>query len=293
MAGEVLAVVVVYQRDLDLVPAWRWLQRTLAPSRALPHGGLRLDHVLVYDNSDRPRARPGTAADDRVSYRHDADNGGTAAAYALAARMAQQRGIEWLLLLDHDTSLPPDLLDSASSALKQRTGAPTGALLPWVNHADKVISPSSLSIWGSIQPLRRGAEPKHKGRLTGIASGSLVRTRALGEIFPPPSPLWLDYVDHWLFSQLQNRGWPIIVFASQIEHDLSLLDFARIPPSRLRSIIDGETRFTTDLSWPARLVHPFRLLARALKYASANRDLALMLLSAAARACTPGSDRHG
>jgi hypothetical protein len=292
MAGEVLAVVVVYERDLDHVLAWPCLQQLLAANHAAPHYGLRLDHVLIYDNSDRPRARPDRATDGSVSYRHDASNGGTAAAYILAAQTAQQQGIEWLLLVDHDTSLPADLLHSAGSALAQHQGAPPGALLPWVSHAGAVVSPSSLSVWGTIRPLRKGARPKNNARLTGIASGSLARTGAISELLPPPSPLWLDYVDHWLFSQLQNRGWPVIVFPSEIEHDLSLVDFARIPPARLRSIIDGEARFTSDLSLLARFAHPFRLLARALRYAAANRGLAAMLVSGAVRACMPGRSRH-
>jgi hypothetical protein len=292
MAGEVLAVVVVYERDLDQVLAWPWLQQLLAGNRATPHLGLRLGHVLIYDNSNRPRARPDRDTDGRVSYRHDADNGGTAAAYVLAAQMAQQRDIEWLLLVDHDTLLPADLLHSAGSALAQHHGEPPGALLPWVNHAGAVVSPSSLSIWGTMRPLHKGVWPRNNERLTGIASGSLARTNAVSELLPPPRPLWLDYVDHWLFSQLQNRGWPVIVFPSEIEHDLSLIDFARIPPPRLRSIIDGEARFTRDLSRLARFVHPFRLLARALRYAAADRGLAAMLVSGAARACIPGRSRH-
>jgi hypothetical protein len=292
MAAEVLAVVVVYERKLDQVPAWLWLQLALTAKAAAAPADLCLARVLIYDNSPRSRACPGMTADPRIGYWHNADNGGTAAAYLHAAQMAQQHGIEWLLLVDHDTSLPADLLRSAASALAQHRGEPPGALLPWVTHGDAIVSPSSLSIWGTMRPLRKGASPNHNERLTGIASGSLVRTRAASALLPAPSPLWLDYVDHWLFSQLHNRGWPVIGFASQVEHDLSVVDFARMPPWRLRSVIDGEARFTRDLSWPARLVHPFRLLARALRYASANRELAAMLVWRAVRAGKPGSSKH-
>jgi GT2 family glycosyltransferase len=283
MDDEVLAVLVVYERDLEHVLAWPWLQQTLAASDATPPQSLRLRRVLVYDNSQHPRARPDRTADGRVIYRHDSRNGGTAAAYVAAATIAREENIEWLLLVDHDTSLPADLLHHAGLSLAQHRGGPPGVLLPWVSHADAVVSPSHISVWGTIRPLRKEARPKATERLTGIASGSLVRTRALNEVFPPPSELWLDYVDHWLCAQIQGRGWPIVVFPSQIKHDLSLVEFASITPARLRSILDGEARFTRDLSWQARCLHPLRLLARALRYASSNRALAAVLMSAAVR----------
>lgn len=279
----VLAVVVVYQRKLEEVRAWRALQAALAAGP--PAGGhdLRLEHVLLYDNSARAQAGPLQTGKHRISYFHDTQNGGTARAYTLAAQMARDKQIEWLLLLDHDTDLPDDFFVHASSTLAAWTGPPAAMLLPWIHDGALPLSPATVSLFGGIRPLSPGDSAKAHRSLTGIASGSIVRSSALMQLCPLPPALWLDFVDHWLCAQLRTRGWPLLIFQARLQHDLSINDVARIEPDRLRSILEGEAAFVGGLPWLARSVHPFRLLWRALRYLVQQPALAPLVLRQALR----------
>jgi len=112
LAQGVLAVVVIYGRTAHQALAWETLNAWLAEPAA---AGLALHHVLVYDNSPQP-ASPELAGTPGFTYRHDAGNGGTRAAFMQAAALARQQGCQWLLLLDHDTRLPASLLDAMARA---------------------------------------------------------------------------------------------------------------------------------------------------------------------------------
>lgn len=158
--GSVLCVLVVYGRRPDEAAAWDWLcarlaeaerpaSRTAQPSgragaagpgsaesaprtSAVAAGGtsarLRLDHLLVHDNSpvaDWAGLEPGPG----LTLSHDPTNGGTVAAYRAAAALARQRGHDWVLLLDHDTHLPADYLDRLGEMIEAESasvGMPDG-----------------------------------------------------------------------------------------------------------------------------------------------------------------------
>lgn len=282
-AGSVLAVLVVFKRTLEEVPAWRTLQAALAAPRPGGEQSLHLRHVLIYDNSPAARAQPPRCGEQDVSCFHDAQNGGTARAYMLGAQMATQRRTEWLLLLDHDTELPDDFFFHASAALASWAGPPAAMLLPWIHDGTAAVSPATVSVFGSIRPLSPGTSGQTHRPLTGIASGSLVRTSALVTLLPLPPALWLDYVDHWLCAQLRARGRPLLVFDAQLHHELSINDMERVTPERLRSILAGEAVFVGALPWLARAAHPFRLLWRALSYLIQQPALAPLVLRQALR----------
>ena len=88
-AFSILAVLVVFNRGLDAIPCVPQLRRWLEEAHA--DAGLRLSHVLIYDNSDRPSMGPAALRPGRYDYIHDASNGGTRAAYHAALRRAQKR----------------------------------------------------------------------------------------------------------------------------------------------------------------------------------------------------------
>jgi hypothetical protein len=272
---RVLAVVVAFGRELDRVEAWPTLVQCLkhpASQSALP-----LAHVLVYDNSAAPLAEPAQPIAD-CSYVHDPLNGGTAAAYSCALALAARLDIDWLLLLDHDTALPRHFFNAASEALRGAVEDVTAALLPWVCHGDAVVSPAEITSFGTIRPLARGAAIRPGAHITAIASGSLLHVATLRSLFPIPRELWLDYVDHWIFSRLHERRLPLRVFNAVLQHDLSIVTSAALSTRRLSSVLDGEVRFFATLGPAARLAYPARLLMRVLRYARVSRPLALRTL---------------
>lgn len=278
---RLLTVVVVYERDLGEVQAWPFLcQRLIAAAgseKTADDHGFVLDRVLVYDNSPRPRAQPDESLPGCI-YVHDAGNGGTAAAYARACAIAQETGSDWLLLLDQDTELPTGFLDAAGAVLAASPVRPS-ALVPWVFHGTRVVSPARVTDAGTIAPLQYQALPPTASALTAISSGSLLHASTLAACLPMPGNLWLDYVDHWIFSQLRRQGLPVLVFDASVQHDLSIATLASLNPHRLTSILNGEAAFLATLGITARLVYPFRLVARVLRYAKVRPKLALHTLA--------------
>lgn len=266
---KVLAVLVVYERRLDQAVAWPTLQRMLTRADSAMGDGLVLAHVLVYDNSAFPLAQPlGFVSD--CTYLHDPCNGGTAAAYRLAARLGTSLGATWLLLLDHDTDIPPTILQTASAALTRSAPIRPAALLPWVLHGDKVVSPARITAFGTVVPLSPNSAVRAEWRLTGIASGSLLRVREFDELDRMPLGLWLDYVDHWIFARLAQRGAPVALIDCALQHDLSVTHIDRLGESRLDGLLAAESTFVASLPWLPRAVHPWRLFARALRVARAR-----------------------
>jgi hypothetical protein len=267
-----MAVLVIYERDLSQVRAWPWL---VAELQDRGRAGVKLEHVLVYDNSRSPAAES-AATIQECSYVHDCDNGGTAAAYERAVVLAVDKSIHWLLLLDQDTELPQDFLEVATAALTAGSEMPA-ALVPWVVDAQTVVSPARVTLLGSVRPLRHSSTLEHIHGLTAVASGSLIQVAALRQIVPFPRKLWLDYVDHWIFAQLNLRGARIAVLDTVLRHSLAIKTPAQLSRRRLNSILDGELYFHGTLGPPARLIYPLRLLARLARYALISPKSALNL----------------
>ena len=271
-AMKIMAVLVIYERDLSQVRAWPWL---VAELKDTGQGGAKLEHVLVYDNS-RSGAAESAATIQDCSYLHDCDNGGTAAAYERAVALAVDKNIHWLLLLDQDTEPSQDFLEVAAAALTGGFEMPA-ALVPWVVDKQTVVSPARVTLLGSVRPLRYGSSWEHIHGLTAVASGSLIQVAAMRQIVPFPRELWLDYVDHWIFAQLNLRGARIAVLDVVLRHSLAIRTPAQLSRRRLNSILDGELYFHETLGPPARLIYPLRLLARLARYALSSPKSALNL----------------
>lgn len=273
---RILAVIVVYERDLSAVLAWPFLRHCIVTSvdhRSAQHNhGFCLDSVVIYDNSSHARALPAELLPGCL-YVHDAGNGGTAAAYEHAINLALTRDIDWLLLLDQDTLLPYNFFDAASAALVKGTRQPS-ALVPWVFQGDHVVSPARVTEAGSFDPLCYDALLREGSNLTAIASGCLIYVPHLLQIAIPRA-LWLDYVDHWIFAELRKKHSLILVFDCSLQHNLSISSLKSLTLNRLTSILNGEATLLPTLGAKARLVFPFRLVARVMRYAWHRPELAI------------------
>ena len=273
---RLLAVIVVFERNLDEVLAWPFLRKNLVDvgvcNTVTERCSFLLDHVLIYDNSLQASAKPEGDLPG-CTYIHDPSNVGTAGAYARACIIANQLGIDWLLLLDQDTKLPCDFLYAASTALINGACSPC-ALVPWVFQDSRVVSPALVTILGSIAPLEYKATTSSMPNLTAISSGSFFHVPTLTSFMPMPNGLWLDYVDHWIFSQLSMRGLTVVIFDAPLHHNLSVLSLESLSQSRLNSILDGEAVFLSMLGIRARLLYPFRLVARVIRYSWVRPELA-------------------
>jgi glycosyltransferase involved in cell wall biosynthesis len=273
-AEALMAVLVVYERGLAEVGPWRTLLTWLEGAHDT-RSGLHLEHLLIYDNSSAPRAEPPREIR-RCQYLHNSNNGGTAAAYEAAIEIASARGIQWLLLLDHDTQLPADFLDQAGIEIVPMSGQQRAvALVPWVRHGrDLIVSPNRVTRTGTFRPLRLGQKPAKGEHVSAIASGSMLHVGTLKSLLPIPKALWLDYVDHWIFAQLHRQGLRTRVVDQVLEHELSVATLAELSPARFLSVLDGEAVFTCVLGILARMVYPLRLVRRIMMLSWANPKLA-------------------
>lgn len=246
------------------MPAWPVLvAQTVEENAGSKPGALG----IVYDNSSSPAAR---AEAERAGWRyaHDPRNGGTAAAYAFAASVALERGHRWLLVLDHDTAIPPSYAGMVEAATRAASDDTVGAFVPSVVvQGGKPLSPARVTRTGSLRPLgTSGAAAPPSGRLTAVASGTVFRVSALASVLPYPQRLWLDYVDHWTFARLHDLGHRLCILPAVLVHDLSIASPKSLSRARLESILEGESIFVRALGRAARFVHPLRLASRVARY---------------------------
>jgi GT2 family glycosyltransferase len=271
---RVLAVIVVYGRKWEEVVAANYLiaQLDTHPSRSR----FLIDKLIIYDNSPVSMAMP-ARNHSQVHYLHDRQNGGTRSAYDFALAQALDGGQEWILLLDQDTVLPEDYLDSVSDSVAARRVDEIDVLLPWVADQDRAISPARITRLGSIAPLKKNryrSDGSECVNLTGIASGSIIRTSALRSIPTLPPQLWLDYVDHWIFHQLNLAGAKMVVVDATLQHALSIMNISDVSSQRLHSILDGERLFSRSLGLTAAFIYPLRIALRLVRLSLTNRAAA-------------------
>jgi len=281
---RVLAVVVLYNTPFASVPcAQRLIQWLALPDPTSSR--LHLAHYLVYDNSPMQQPVDGLSKDDRLHVFHDAGNGGTRAAYLHALKVAQAQDCPWILFLDHDTDLPENFLDDACDALNAVSpAAGVGAVVPQVFDGRIQISPSRITSYGRVRlPGEKSGADEGPGALTAIASASLVSTESLAAVLPIPVEFSLDYLDHWLFRELQRRGMSVAVSAARVRHSLSVQSMKSMGVQRYRAILAAELAFLRGEPDYSRPKHLLWHAGRTLKLALSTRRLALV------RACSRGA----
>lgn len=269
----VIAVLVVYERNLEEVKPWKRLLELLNSNMS---NGLNLCHILIYDNSAKSRAKPPLLSD--CSYVHNSKNEGTAAAYSCAVQLAKNLKLGWLLLLDHDTQIPQGFFTLASDALIAETIRPA-ALLPWVVHAERAVSPARITWSGSFKPIARNSGLLPHQHLTGIASASFIDASSFEEICPIPKPLWLDYVDHWIFLRFNAMGKKIVVFEAVVQHELSIYEPSTVSRTRIFNILDAEKFFIASFPWYVRFIYPLRIGLRIIRQILSHPGGALNMLA--------------
>ena len=279
---RLVIVVVVYRRSWRDVTSGKYLIEQLnnrfnSKSDEKP---FQIEKLIVYDNSPTQMAMP-SYIDKRIDYKHNPDNGGTRAAYDYALSMSLMVGGDWILLLDQDTFLPDNFLISVKKSITANILNEVDVFFPWITDGGHFISPSYISLSGSIAPYNKKTSMHSfliKG-ITGIASGSIIRTSALTSLPPLPSELWLDFVDHWIFNQLKLNGKKYFVLDVTLQHELSIMNMAAVSSQRQFSLLDGERIFVASLGGTARFVYPFRLLLRLVRLVMVSPQTAMNMVN--------------
>jgi rhamnosyltransferase len=233
---EALAVLVLYGRTLPESVTFRSL------GEGLLRLGERLD-LLVYDNS-AVATPPDPAAGWQIEYRHDPSNPGVSRAYLEGAHVAVARGKRWLLLLDQDTSFPPEAITVYADA---RRRYPAEVLFaPVLRDGARIVSPCAYrfprgSPLGSIP-----AGPQDLAGKSVLNSGMCISVAAYLEVGGHDTRIALDFSDHEFIDRFKRRYPRACILPLECRHGFS---------GALRSGVEAD-------------LQRFRFFCRGLRYAS-------------------------
>jgi GT2 family glycosyltransferase len=242
--------------------------------------------ILLYDNT--PDAVQPDDLPDQVLYVAAKQNAGLAAAYNRALGIANTEGLDWLLTLDQDTSLPSDFLmaiEAVASSIGSDQNA--AAIVPQVFDKGRMLSPNWWQ-WNAFPkyfPL--GFTGVSKRCASAFNSASTLRVSAIRAIGGYDPRFWLDYSDAYLYRKIYRHGMYIYIAGNiRVEHQFSVLDMNKgVSISRYENILSAGCAFCDlECGWLAGLDYTVRLIYRTfykhrkLSHHSAFRQASLQML---------------
>ena len=211
---SILAVLVLYKRRAEESQAYVSLQQILTENEAFAAP----IELMLCDNTPTLQSPPAGFAG---IYLSDPSNPGLAKHYNAAFRIAEERGIPWLMLFDQDTTPTREYVDELVAQIDALTADPQiVAILPKLHNGRKICSPYTTPKWS-----HKTVSTTEWGRsgpiLFGFNSGAVLRVEAVREIEGFPEEFWLDYLDYVMFNKLQKRGGHFYVMKSILRHHLA------------------------------------------------------------------------
>jgi GT2 family glycosyltransferase len=273
---RVQCVLVLYKTDLQQSETYLSLSAFLREDSSWSD---RLS-LLLYDNSPEPQSvlvPPGLFAS--VRYQHDPSNGGLAAAYNQALRLAEDTQCVWLWLFDQDTAVPSRLIPAAMAVIDGTQRTEISAIVPRLMQ-DGIVNSPLISERFRYRAVDKEFSGTYPGSLTALNSCACMRVSALRRIGGFPAQYWLDYLDHAVFHRLQEQGGKVTVLDVSISHRLSTNNLGEESSrSRYENVLAAEWRFVRETGWGGgSLVHRLRLLKRAARTFLTLREPAFALL---------------
>lgn len=212
---SILAVIVLYKVAAAESQAFVSLRDLLAQDRKAADDV----ELIICDNTPYQQPRPPGF---NGLYVHDGRNDGLAKRYNFAIARARQRGAEWLMLLDQDTTVNASYLREAlerTALLAHDTGI--AAVVPKLAKGSQLFSPHVPLYANPPFEIDMSLSGVPKRRLQVFNSGALLRVRRLEAIGGFPEHFWLDYLDHAMFHLLQEDGSKVYVMEAVLQHELS------------------------------------------------------------------------
>lgn len=257
VASRTLAVAVL--RGVD------WKTSTVARSLAVAGTALPL---AVFSNGSAALPRLGHGIEEIVD---DGRNPGVGPRYLQAARLADERGDSFLLLLDHDFHAP----DGWWAAYEQAVaGHPTSTCwAPRLWNDKKRLSPFVVGRGTPRRNAPLGPGPWDASRHVALNSGLLIRTESVLMASRELTRAPLDFSDYALFHRLGRSGGTLAPVDLDLDHDSSTHSRASVEGrlSRFAWFCTGARAYAglePAHLWPLRLWS----LGRALKLAVLHRD---------------------
>lgn len=252
--NDILAVLVVYRREVDASETFVSLSRSLE----------KLDGCLelfIYDNSPMPMIGDPAALDQqfRVTCRHDPTNAGVSAAFNAGARLAREQGKQWLLLLDQDTTFPPEAMTVYLAAIHSGGAA---MFVPQLVAGTRLLSPCGYRAGiGSHLPGVTPGTMALSGRSI-LNSGLLVQLAAFEACGGYDERVRVDFADFAFMNRFRRRYPEVVVLDLVCRHGFSNLETVDMEAALRRFAgycRDGRAAAATTL---LQLTHAFLVLRR-------------------------------
>ncbi|WP_421000465.1 glycosyltransferase [Carnobacterium maltaromaticum] len=231
--------------------------------------------LLVFDNSVNLVNKVDKKDIDYIYIKNEG-NIGLAKSYNQATKYANLMKSEWMLLLDQDTELSKEYFETIFNIKK--IPSTVVSCIPQIISNNKIISPI-LSV-GLPKLQNELMEPGTYQDLMAINSASLLKISFLNEIDGFNEEFSLDYLDHWLYLEINKRKKSIQVLDVVIKHELSVMDYNSISVERYQSILNSESNFYTNYSDLPNKVYKNRLILRSFKQfiKVKNKKIAMLTL---------------
>lgn len=218
--------------------------------------------ILVYNNDSQIKILPHS----NHQIYNSPTNSMLVGAYNYALNLALNKQIKWLLLLDQDTTLTTQYFEALHTSLSKETTENTACVAPIITNNGKQLSPVKYSpILGPKWFLTPASPGIYNCCLFAFNSATLINTSAISSIGGFPTEFPLDDLDICYFYRLYQKKYTTHVMPSTIEHQLSVLDYAKnMTPERYQSILDSDKLMAKEIGTTAQIALTIRVLIRAI-----------------------------
>lgn len=172
--------------------------------------------AAVYSNGNARLPAPGGSIETVCD---DGRNPGVGPRYLQAARLADERGDSFLLLLDHDFQAPDGWWNAYEEAVAKFPQATCWA--PRLVHGGRRLSPFVVERGTPRRGRPIGAGPWDATGIVALNSGLLIRTEAVLMASRELTVAPLDFSDYAMFHRLGRSGRSIAPVELELAHDSS------------------------------------------------------------------------
>ncbi|MEN9306155.1 MAG: hypothetical protein RL173_87 [Fibrobacterota bacterium] len=172
--------------------------------------------VAVYSNGKSGLPPVGGHVEESLD---DGRNPGVGPRYLQAARLADERGDSFLLLLDHDFTAPDGWWTAYEAAVSAHPLATCWA--PRLVHDGKRLSPFVVKCGTPRRGAPIGSGPWDATGIVALNSGLLIRVDALLSASRELTQAPLDFSDYSLFHRMGRSGGTLALVDLELVHDLS------------------------------------------------------------------------
>ena len=160
--------------------------------------------LFIYDNSSQPQHQQSEFTQ-HTKYTNNPNNPGLSHAYNQAMQHAIKHGCKWMLVLDQDTTFPPDFLDHYTQAIEQ-TKSEIGIIVPNVRINNNLfMSPTKIKFHISHPSKTKSTGNLCSKKNTAINSGMLINIDIMNQLGGYNEQITLDYSDYQFVNKYSKQ----------------------------------------------------------------------------------------